>query len=51
MKNTTKPTLSLRTHSIRTLTPSELRLVNGGVIDTCAGSIVTKLTQAKAGRP
>ena len=47
---TTKPsTLKLRAQSIRTLTPSELRLVNGGVIDPCCGSIV-KLTQAK-GRP
>ena len=51
MKNTNNSKLALRAHSIRTLTPSELRLVNGGVIDTCAGSIVTKLTQAKAGRP
>ena len=50
MKNTTKPTLTLRAHSILTLTPSELRLVNGGVIDPCCGSRVN-LTQARAGRP
>jgi hypothetical protein len=43
----TKPsTLKLRAHSIRTLTPGELRVVNGGVIDPCCGSIV-KLTVAR----
>ena len=30
MKNKTKPTLALRAHSIRTLTPSELSVVHGG---------------------
>jgi hypothetical protein len=32
MKNTTttQPTLALRRHSIRTLTPSELRVAQGG---------------------
>ena len=30
MKNTAKPTLALRAHSIRTLTANELRVANGG---------------------
>ena len=34
MKDNTKPTLSLRAHSIRNLTAGELRVVNGGVNDS-----------------
>jgi hypothetical protein len=39
MKNTdgAQPTLTLRKHSIRTLTPSELRVANGGGRGACSG--------------
>ena len=37
MKTNRTPTLRLHAHSIRTLTPTELRLAHGGVIDTTCG--------------
>ena len=37
MKTNRTSTLRLRAHSIRTLTPTELRLAHGGVIDTTCG--------------
>ena len=37
MKTNRNTTLTLRAHSIRALTPSELRLAHGGVIDTTCG--------------
>ena len=42
MKTNRNNTLTLRAHSIRTLTPGELRVANGGCAagchDTCGGS-------------
>ena len=43
MKNINKPTLKLRAHSIRNLTPAELRVAHGGG-DTC--NISSKRTSA-----